>query len=476
MAIIVTQTPNTTFDMAYGANPLTLSNISASADKYVLQIYIVGQADPIADIRQTPNRVGRAIFDLQNIIQSYVGPQVNTIDSLHYSQGFVPQTSRMALAGPTLIEYQIAYAEESGGVVGNITTYPTIFTAIAGSKQYYEVPFNQDPYQVTAGNDDQNPPCTVIESYASPLSDNSYTIPDDLPGKTIGYYSSPGGIDVHNVYVDDQCTKTFYQVVNRNGAVPPDPEVRGIEAFYILQFSATDNLIQTNVIVNIQANGGGPNLTLGQGTLISGQFQTITVASGPANLMVPLNAATKSYYIVPAVYGCPEDPQSQIDVMTEAAWRAQKYIINEPECLDYPHVQFAWQNSLGYRDQFTFTKKLVHNTKTQNNNFLKGVADYNSTSYTADIEDRGFTTFSQKINNDFSVTSGYMNDEEAKLLKHLYQSAEVKVRFSTGEYANQWVPVTILSTSYTEKNYKKDKLFQYTVKFRLASNIKALRG
>ena len=69
-----------------------------------------------------------------------------------------------------------------------------------------------------------------------------------------------------------------------------------------------------------------------------------------------------------------------------------------------------------------------------------------------------------------------MNDEEAKLLKHLYQSAEVKVRFSTGEYADQWVPVTILSTSYTEKNYKKDKLFQYTVKFRLASNIKALRG
>ena len=171
MAITVTQTPNTTFDMAYGANPLTLSNISASADKYVLQVYIVGQADPIADIRQTPNRVGRAIFDLQNIIQSYVGPQVNTIDSLHYSQGFVPQTSRMALAGPTLIEYQIAYAEESGGVVGNITTYPTIFTAIAGSKQYYEVPFNQDPYQVTAGNDDQNPPCTVIESYASPLSE-----------------------------------------------------------------------------------------------------------------------------------------------------------------------------------------------------------------------------------------------------------------------------------------------------------------
>ena len=76
----------------------------------------------------------------------------------------------------------------------------------------------------------------------------------------------------------------------------------------------------------------------------------------------------------------------------------------------------------------------------------------------------------------FEVQSGYMKDQEAELLKHLYQSAEVKARFSTGRYANQWVPVTITNTSYTEKTYRKDRLFQYTVNFKLASNIKSMRG
>ena len=472
MAVIVTQVPNLIFDMAYGANPFTLSGIDPTDDKYALQIFVVGNATPIADIRQTPNRQGRAIFDIQNILQTVVGPQVNTVDSQNYNS--LTTSTRISLAGATLTEYQIAYTTESGGVVGAFTTYPAIFTVIAGSKQYFEVPFDETPYQpVISGGVGI---CSVIDRYAKPLSDNSYTIADDLPGKTINYYSSPNGIDVHNVYVDDQCTKSFYQKVERSSATPPAAPVQGIEAFYVLQFNAADNLIQTNVIPNIQSNGGGPNVALYQGTQISGDFQVITAATGPANLMAILNAATASYYIIPGVYGCSEDSQSQIDVMTEAAWRAQKYIINEPECLDYPHVQFAWQNSLGYRDQFTFTKKLVHSTKTRNNNFLKGPADYNSTSYSVDIEDRGYTTYSQKIQNEFSVTSGYMTDEEAKLLKHLYQSAEVKVRFSSGQYANEWVPVTISSLNYTEKNFQKDKLFQYTVKFTLASNIKSMRG
>ena len=476
MAVSVIQTPTTTFDMAYGANPVTLGNISGNEDKYALRVYIVGQADPIADIRQTPNKIGRAVFDIQNVLQAYVGPQNNQVDS-QFAAG-IPQNQRLSLAGPTLIEYQIAYAAETGGVVGTFTTYPEIFTVIAGSKQYFQIPFDTTPYIPLASNDDSNPPCTVVDRFAKPLSDNNFTITDaELAASASGIYTSPGGVDVHNVYRDDQCTKTFYQKIARNGFNPPNSQVQGLEAFYILQYSATSSSpIQTNIVPNTQNNGGGPNITLGQGTLISGDFQTITAATGPANLMVPLNAATAYYYIIPALYGCSEDPQSQTDVMTEAAWRAQKYIINDEPCNDYPHVQFAWQNSYGYRDYFTFTKKVTHSTKTKNNNFLKGAADYNGLDYSVDLQDRGLTTYSQKIENNFTVQSGYMNDAEAELLKHLYQSAEVKVRFSEGPYVDQWVPVTITNTTYNEKTFRKDRLFQYTVNFRLASNIKSMRG
>lgn len=471
MAVTVIQTPTTPFDMAYGANPITLGGIALTEDKYALRVFIVGQADPIADIRQTPNRYGRAIFDIQNILQSVVGPQPNNIDSLHATS--LVAVDELALAGPTLIEYQIAHATETGGVVGTFTTVPTIFTVIAGSKQYFEVPFDTNPYQVKASGSATANNCTVIDRTAKPLSDNEFTIADDIPGSI---YSSPAGIDVHNVYRNDLCTKTFYQVVERSGVTVPHSAVQGLEGFYILQYNAAGSLITTNVVPNILDNGGGPNLAQGQGTLISGQFQTITAATGPANLMVTLNANTAYYYVLPALYGCSADPQSQTDIMTEAAWRAQKYIINEEPCNDYPHVQFAWQNSYGYRDYFTFTKKVNHKTKTKNNNFLKGAADYNSNNYSVDLQDRGYTTYSQKIENTFEVTSGYMNDSEAQLLKHLYQSAEVKVRFSEGPYTGQWVPVIITNTSYTEKTFRKDRLFQYTVNFRLATNIKSMRG
>ena len=505
MAINVIQTPNSLqtlgFDMAYGANPVTLDNLSVSADKYALRVLALGNPTPIADIRQTPNRQGRAIFDIQNILQAQIGPQPNDIDSLHYSAtGFTAQNTRMALAGQTLLEYQLQYAEESGGVVGAFTTMPTIFTVIAGSKQYYQVPFNTDPYRPEIEGGDEANPCSIIERAARPLSDNNWTIADTETGDNLltvnGGYPSPGGIDMHNVYMDDQCTKSFYQKIQRGNPVPM-PQVNGIEAFYVLQCSYSGSINSTSIIPNVQGNGGGPNLAIGGGTAISGPFQTITVATGPANMIVNnLLPTTTHYYIVPVVYSpvaCSPDGQQQTPLMNAAAWRIQRYNIAhnkiynaqgtvtgieqlDSKCNDYSHIQFAWQNSLGYRDQFTFTKRVDHNTKTKNNNFLKGPADYNGTEYSVDPQDRGFTTYSQTIANDFTVQSAYMNDAESELLKHLYQSAEVKVRFADGPYANEWVPVIITRTSYTEKTFRKDRLFQYTVNFRLASNTKSMRG
>jgi hypothetical protein len=511
MAINVEQTPNSEsaagsfepFDLAYGPNPITLSNIDSGFTKYVVRILVVGNPDPIAELRQTPNRQGKAIFDIQNILQSYVGPLSNDIDSLHFDLGgFVAQNTRMALAGPTLLEYQIQYSQENDGVIdpAGFTTISNIFTCIAGSKQYFEVPFNTDPYRPEIEGDDSNPVCSVIERAAGPLSDNMWTIPDTATGDTLltanGGYPSVGGIDMHNVYMDDQCTKSFYQKVQLGSPIPA-PNVNGIEAFYVLQFNYAGAIISNNILANTQSSGGGPNLSIGQGTGISGPFQVITVATGPANFPVGvLSTACTHYYIVPVVYGqvaCSPDSQQQTPLMSAAAWRAQRYNIAHKkiysgqgvvigieqlsaECNDYSHIQFAWQNSLGYRDQFTFTKRVNHNTNTRNNNFLKGAADYNGTNYSVDLQDRGYTTYSQKIENDFTVMSNYMNDEEAQLLKHLHQSAEVKVRFASGPYANQWVPVVITKTSYNQKTIRKDKLFQYTVNFRLASNTKSMRG
>tara|TARA_R110002124_G_scaffold193913_2_gene361084 strand:+ start:6546 stop:7991 length:1446 start_codon:yes stop_codon:yes gene_type:complete len=481
MAVTVTQQPYRPFDMAYGANTITLNGITPSQQKYALQITVVGQSTPIADIRQSPNRYARAIFDIQNILQTQVQPSPNDIDGLHYSLGFAQQNTRMRIANGELVQYQIAYTTETNGQLdAAFTVSPIIYTTLGGSKEYWQVPYDEGAEFIPIVDADAAG-CTDINYWARPLSDNTWTIADTETGDNLLTYqsgfSSPGGIDVHNVYYKDQNTKSFWQSIQRvAGPYPANQAVQGIEAFQILQAQG-DQIISTNTLYNTQSSGGGPNITTGQGLIPTGNFNVITLATGPANFPLGnLLPTTTHYYIVPVLYTPTACAENQPLLMQEAAWRIQRYNILQKPCNDYDHIQFAWLNSEGFRDQFTFTKRNEKKINTKRNNFLKEVADFNDTRYIVDKQSRGFTTYSQTIKEDWTATSGYMNDEEAQLLESMFKSPSVNVRFSTGEYANQWIPINLVSSSYTEKTYRKDRLFQYTVNYKLASNIKSQRG
>jgi len=485
MAVNVEQTPYRPFDMAYGANIITLSGITPSQQKYALRIFVLGNTVPIADIRQSPNRVGRAIFDIQNILQTQVQPTINNIDGLHYSAGFAQQNTRMQIANGELIQYQIAYTTETNGTLDDPFEQSSIvYTTLGGSKEYWQVPYDEGAEFIPIVDADANG-CTDINYWARPLSDNTWTIADTETGDNLltvnGGYPSPGGIDVHNVYRGDQCTKSFWQKIARvAGPYPANANTQGIEAFYILQSNAAGTIFNTSILANTQSSGGGPNIVIGQGQIPTGNFNVITLATGPANFpQGTLSANCSHYYIVPVLYSpasCSPDEQQQANIMNEAAWRIQRYNVLEAPCNDYDHIQFAWLNSEGYRDQFTFTKRNEKKINTKRNNFLKEAADYNDTRYEVSKQARGFTTYSQDIKEVWQATSGYMNDDEAQLLESMFKSPSVNVRFSTGEYANEWLPINLISSSYVEKTYRKDRLFQYTVDYKLANNIKSQRG
>ena len=477
MAITIQQAPTSPFDMAYGANPITLTGITPSEDKYALRIYILGNPNPIADIRQSPNRQARAIFDIQNILQAYVSPTKNNIDALGVSG------NGLQIANGELIEYQIGYTTETNGTLdADFVISPTVYTTIAGAKEYWQVPFTASKYQAKIQSTIDG--CTILNPNAKPvqasaLSDNEWTIQDSQTGDEFlnDGWASPTGIDVHNVYEDDQCTKSFFQPTNRGGANPAVFNAQGIEAFIIAEYDANGNMTSERQINNIINNGGGPNTTPGQGLVSTGNFKVVTIGTGPANLPgFDLLPSTTHYYVMPMVYSPTGGACGGGGLLYTPAWKAQRYNLIQEPCNDYDHIQFAWLNSLGYRDQFTFTKKNEKRINTERNNFLQEVADYNSTSYSVNKQSRGFTTYSQNIKEVWEATSGYMNDKEAELLESMFKSPSVMVRQSTGEYANQWIPINLISSSYTQKTYRKDRLFQYTVNYKLASNIKSQRG
>ena len=114
----------------------------------------------------------------------------------------------------------------------------------------------------------------------------------------------------------------------------------------------------------------------------------------------------------------------------------------------------------------------------QRNEFLKEAANYNATSYDVNIYDRGTTVYSQNLPEEFSAFTNYLSDADALYLEGLFISADVKVRFNDapGVEQFQWVPVSLISTEWVEKTVRKNKLFQYDIKFRIAHNIKSQRG
>ena len=186
MAVNVEQTPYRPFDMAYGANVITLNGITPSQQKYALQITVVGQTTPIADIRQSPNRFAKAIFDIQNILQTQVEPSKNDIDGLHYSaSGFAQQNTRMRIANGELVQYQIAYTTETNGQLDDpFTVSPIVYTTLGGSKEYWQVPYDEGAEFIPIVDADVNG-CTDINYWARPLSDNTWTIADTETGDNL---------------------------------------------------------------------------------------------------------------------------------------------------------------------------------------------------------------------------------------------------------------------------------------------------
>ena len=474
MAIQATQTPNTPFNMAYGPNPVTLDNISSvNGDKYVLQIFKLGGAEPIADLRQSPNRLGKAIFDIQNSLQTLVGPSNNNLDGLHYDTFQANQ--RLRIADGELQQYILKIGDETNGTV-TVDQWNGTYTTLGGLQPYYVEQFPTDDYIPAVTTSVAG--CTTVNRFGKALSDNQWSISkfdtnDELLQDFTESFSDR--IDVHNVYMDDQCTKSFYNLVERGQVA--GPELQGIEAYWIVTYNG-QQYDQLEYVLNTQANGGGPNVGQDDGVVPTQNYLINTIATGPANIAESgiIDSSTTHYYILPTVQTTQCDFQYGDNLMEGSAWRAQRYNIIKEDCNDYPHIQFAWMNSKGMRDQFTFTKKNEKKVSVKRNEFLKESADYNGSSYSVDIHDRGYTTYSQQIKETYTVTSGFINDQEAQNLESLIRSADVNVRFSEGDLANQWQPVRLQTNSYIQKTNRKDRLFQYTITFTIAHNLKSQRG
>lgn len=474
--ITIEQTPSDEFNFAYGPVPITLDGLSINWDKYVLRVYPFGSNTPIADIRQAPNTNGRAIFDLRNILQSQVGPMESNFETTMDDA----QTPYLRLGGSEQMQYQLAIGYQIGNQEpvmnqnGSTVTKYGPYQVLAGAT-YEDAPNN--PYETqflsTIFGDDSIPVCTESQKQGRPLTDsNDYIFASTTGDDFATRYNYNSIIYRFNKFYGDDLFTTWYQKLQINSPLP-DVKAQGIEAFDVVQYNGSNHL-STVTVPNTTQYGGGPNINIGDGTAISGRYSFITVGTGPTNAIGgTISPLATHYYIVPLVYtNCPSG-QQQLNVSDFPVARPIRVNVIEPQCNDYDRIQFSWTNSLGYKDTFTFSKKRVRQITQNNNTYLQEYADYASTSYSVDTYDRGNTVYSQSMKQVWTVESNFMTDDEAHLLRSLFRSSDVKVQIN---YSGAWYAAKLLTTSWTEKTARKDKLFQYTVSFEVPLFNLEMRG
>ena len=451
--VTIEQNPGA-YNMAYGANPVTLIGAPLGG-KYVLRVLV--DSVIVADIRQTPNISNAAVFDLQNILQSLV----NTSDlNIETTEEWIDSAREGA-------KYQIAYGSEdfAGNIVINGTT--GFYELLSGRKEYYEVLWDSEPYTPFVEGDDSIPTCTIIASQGKAFTDLPLYRADKFGPERPPQVAAQDMVHRVELTREDFMTMSWMNKVVQDDP-PAGSNVTQIAGATVFEWDSAGSIGSYSVF-NTTQTGGGPDAQPGDGVAVQYPYSAITLGVGPENREQDNDPSTTHYWVLPQAY----NPCGTTQLTYRASNTPIRIDIVEPNCNDYEHIQFSWTNSYGFRDYYTFTKKNEKRLRINKNNFLMDAANYAMDTYDITRQTRGTTTYSQKIELQYTATTDYMTDEEAKYLENLFMAPDVRVRFGKEGF---FEPVTILTSSYTQKTNRKDQLFQYEVQFKRAHGIKSQRG
>lgn len=487
------------YGWAFAPNIIGLKGLTTE-DKYVLQVWNSNESEKLADIRVDANQEGLAYFDIQTILQSHVESKTKPID-LTTVKPFIDSSEETA-------ELVIKFGSETDGVV----TIAGLNNKIRISRQRNLTQYQDAAYLNTLTNDNpqsskwidstQYPSipegtvtgsCTGLSQVAQTQTDWSYyklgsEITDGKPYWTGEYSDIPvliqevtrnknglipfRSVSVYNNFTDVQQTISA---------------VKGCEGVVITEFDG-DTQINDTIYYNILSNGGGPNASVGAGSTIQSPYNYITFNWSDAVSNHQFDQDTTHFYVsfmVGTGAGCGDEIYNKIH--EQAAWLVHRYNVVE-QCNDYSPFTLMWLNSKGFYDYFQFNKKHEELINIQRNPYLAGEFNYNRGDIgvgAVGTNKRGTTNYSQKMVRQITLTTDYLEDYESTYLQNLLKSPEVyyidQDNWYEGRYDNPSNPKSpiacqLVTNTYTEKTYRKNKLFQLQINIQDSFNLNSQRG
>ncbi len=442
----ITQYPNV-FNSAYVPNVFVVDGIG-TADRYVLQVRSGNTV--LSTFKQPPNAAGVGIFDVQRVLQSYLDSQI-----------FVEEIVKLSDTPGALFRYNVLYGTETGNV-----------TTVAGQGVTYNVLNAYDGWRVL--NSDLTPyipvPTQIFDCETS--QDRNVEFLNSFEFLT----NYPGTIPVANT---DWHTLSF---INDIPATENDNIAFNKAPFWVRVTTTLAGAASEDIVYAISTPNGNtlridcndPAETFTDANRIA------TVGAGPRNLDTLLTQSYDAYQvriysydvcIGTTIQDCTDYSEILSDGYLGDVIFQKSFTVTNETCQRFEPIQLSFINQWGIKDYFTFDKRNTEQVTTQKNNFVKPLGTWNADSFTINQNGRGKTTFSSTAMTMVTMQSDWMSDAVSEWLQELYQSTNVNIYID-----GVWEPCNILTSTYTQKTYARNQLFQHDVQVEFANNQKLQRG
>ena len=435
MAASIAQQPNKN-NSAYVPNVWTLSGLG-SADRYVLEVEIDGTV--VSTFKQPANPDSVAHFDVQKVLQSYLEP-------------YFDETIIKASATPGAhLTYRVNYGTETGSV-----------TTIDGSSANKFVINAYDNWRVL--NSDltdfiPEPGSILCESNSNTNAryTREFNFLTNFPEAT------------YKVRPDEFKTLSFYnRIENFNDGTQWGPN----EApFFVRITTNTEDVVYT--IDDVRTDCTDMTVTHNDNNIIT------TIGAGPKNLESLLTQSYDSYQIrvysynycmTTTISDCTDYAEILTDgYLGDVIFSANFEVVED--CTPFDFVTLSFLNQYGVKDYFTFDRRNTRTVTSNRNEYNKTLGSWSSTSFTIDQHGRGRTVFSTESTTRMSIQSNWMSDEMSKWLQEAFTSPSVMI-YVDGD----WEPAVIKTTTYEQKTYARNRMFQHSLEVEFANNQKIQRG
>ena len=465
--IIYSNTP-VLLNLSFGKNIFSFYDQNTTGLKCGIQIWDRTLTTKYGTFEAYPNTSGYYHFDLQNLLKNFTTPNYNPFGTL------------FSTSDNESFEFKVKYGYvNAAGSFTEQGTYPSATedencVVLGGRKRYDDLNWNNRDNYVSAVLGFGGCPGTTRFSQAltdwnepTPLSKLKGTIPDYVSDNFTEVYEIP-------TRLDDKNTISFYNFFDENPTFPLPTGCKNIKAVRFDFYGSNGNLINTLFKSNVTGSGGGPGSSIALDYDLVYPYNAISVNLSRQYFSTEYNSEPKYVYVSCYTYkgdgGC---IATQTSYSNNPVSKVYRFNFEEDKCNDYPPVQVSWLNSFGFRDYFFFSKRTDETINIKRNTYEQVEGNWNGVTFDVNSYDRGEKVYSQDLTIEKTINTRYLSDYEARVLKNLYISPDVMVRYD-GE--TEWIPIVITDSSWTEKTRRKDRLYQNTLTYREAHKINSQRG